>query len=102
MHSARSFFLRWPFVCVGLATAVAFVAVEMATAPPPLAVAILRVFIVPLWLMRTIEMVVGMGDWPRALDLIIGIPLLFAPYVLADLFLHWIWPRARTHREAAA
>jgi hypothetical protein len=48
---------------------------------------VVRVLIIPLWLMRTLEMVVGMGSWPMPLQYLIALPLLFVPYVAADLLL---------------
>lgn len=50
-------------------------------------IGVLRVLIIPLWLMRDLEMMVGVGSWPGAVDLVIGFPFLFAPYVLADYIL---------------
>ncbi len=47
----------------------------------------LRVLSIPLWLMRDLEMLVGMGSWPGPLQLVVALPILFAPYFLADYLL---------------
>jgi len=89
---------RYPFLLLGIATFGLFLAtgfVNDAAKPSELgriAVTVLRVLIIPLWLMRDLEMLLGLGNWPRSVDLVIGFPLLFAPYVLADYLLY----RART------
>ena len=88
---------RHPFLTLGLATFALFLLVE--SVPPGtggMAVArqILRVLIVPLWLMRTLEMIIGMGTWPGIVQLVVAVPLLFAPYVLAD----WVLARLRARR----
>lgn len=44
----------------------------------------LRVLILPVWLMRTLEMLLGIGSWPVPLQLTVALPLLFLPYALAD------------------
>jgi hypothetical protein len=95
----KSWFRRHSFLIVGLATFGLFLLVESipASVPrPPLVIPILRVLIVPLWLMRTLEMMVGMGTWPGILQLTVALPLLFAPYVLAD----WVLARVRAGRAS--
>jgi len=75
---------RHPFLAVGLITALAVWAVELGAAwLAPAA----RFLIIPMWLMRTLEIVMGFGALPRWLDLTIGMPLLFAPYVALDALL---------------
>jgi hypothetical protein len=91
----KSWLRRHPFLTVGLATFALFVLVELVPAVrTPVVMQLLRVVLVPLWLMRTLEMFVGMGSWPGILQLIVAMPLLFAPYVLAD----WVLARARARR----
>jgi hypothetical protein len=82
--------MRRPFLCLGLLTFAAFLAVEVFGMPSALAGA-LRILIAPLWAMRTVEMWLGLGFLPGALQLIVALPLLFLPYVLAD----WLLGRAR-------
>jgi hypothetical protein len=103
-HSMRTlgrFVRTWPFLTLGLSTFGFFVAVEVLGEPLRPLVPILRVLIVPLWLMRTLEMIVGLGFWPWPIQLPLALPLLFVPYIAADLLLR----RARQwygHRVAAA
>ena len=40
--------------------------------------------------MRTLEMITGIGFWPGPAQVLIALPLLFLPYVLADLALAWL------------
>jgi hypothetical protein len=90
----RVWLRRHPFLTVGLATFGLFLLVEAipgAIQAAPVVIQILRVLIVPLWLMRTLEMIVGMGTWPGIVQLLVALPLLFAPYVLAD----WVHARVR-------
>lgn len=94
LHMIGRFVWHWPFVTLGLATFALFVAAEALNgAAGPLQPA-LRVLIVPLWFMRTLEMVVGIGSWPWPLQLPVALPLLFVPYAAADLCLNWIRRRA--------
>jgi hypothetical protein len=92
---------RHPFLLFGLLTFGLFLAIETTgdafpeTALGAALISALRVLIVPLWLMRTLEMVVGIGWWPGPLQLVVALPLLFLPYVLADLLL------ARLRRRGA-
>ena len=89
-----------PFLSLGLFTFAAFLAAELVGIPPALA-GPLRILIAPLWVMRTIEMFLGLGSLPGPVQLVIALPLLFLPYVAAD----WLLGRARrlraTHRAAA-
>lgn len=89
---------RHPFLTLGLATFALFVLVESIPAVGTAVVMqFLRVLVIPLWLMRTLEMMVGMGTWPEILQLIVAMPLLFAPYVLAD----WVLTRVRARRASS-
>jgi hypothetical protein len=89
MRALGSFLRNWPFLVLGLVTFGLFLALEASGEPPRFLVAVLRVLIVPLWLMRTLEMILGIGYWPGPLQLLIALPLLFLPYVSADLLLRW-------------
>jgi hypothetical protein len=94
----KSWLRRHRFLTVGLATFALFVLVESVPAVrTPVVMQLLRVLLVPLWLMRTLEMFVGMGSWPGILQLIVAMPLLFAPYVLAD----WLLARVRARRASS-
>jgi hypothetical protein len=101
MRRVRSFLLAWPFLSVGLFTFGLFVAVERVGEPLRPLVPVLRVLVVPLWLMRTLEMVVGIGYWPGPLQLLIALPLLFLPYVAADLLLRSARRRRVAHHRPA-
>jgi hypothetical protein len=89
---------RYPFLLLGIATFGLFLATGLVSDAAKtselgrIVVTVLRVLIIPLWLMRDLEMLLGLGNWPGPVDLVIGFPLLFAPYVLADYLLY----RART------
>jgi hypothetical protein len=101
MRTLRRFVGNWPFLTLGLATFGFFVAVDLIGEPLRLLVPILRVLIVPLWFMRNLEMMVGLGFLPWPIQLPLALPLLFLPYVATDLLLR----RARqwyAHRAAAA
>jgi hypothetical protein len=97
-----SFLRRWPFLVLGLMTLGMFVLVERAHQPPGILIAVLRVLIAPLWLMRTVEMLLGVGAWPKTLQLSIALPLLLLPYVTADLLLRWHRRRREGHPAAAS
>ena len=102
MRKVSSFLQTWPFLSLGLVTAALFLAVEgFGERVAPL-IPVVRVLIIPLWLMRTLEMIVGIGFWPRPLQYLIALPLLFAPYVAADLLLRQVRRCLVKHREAAA
>jgi hypothetical protein len=95
---------RWsrqhPFLIVGLATFGLFLLVESVSSlarVAPVATQILRVLIVPLWLMRTLELIIGVDSWPGIIQFVVALPLLFAPYVLAD----WVLARIRAHRASS-
>jgi hypothetical protein len=85
---------RYPFLLLGIATFGLFLAAELvgdAAKTSELGRAVitaLRVLIIPLWLMRDLEMLLGFGNWPGPVELVIGLPFLFAPYVLADYLLY--------------
>ena len=99
----RAFARRHFFLLVGIATFGLFVLFELlpdawlATPAAKAFLAVVRVLVVPLWLMRTFEMMLGMGTWPGVLQLAVALPLLFAPYLLLD----WIVARARAFRSHA-
>jgi hypothetical protein len=40
--------------------------------------------------MRTLEMIAGIGFWPWPAQALIALPLLFVPYLFADLALAWM------------
>jgi hypothetical protein len=85
---------RYPFLLLGIATFGLFLATGLVSDAAKtselgrMVVTVLRVLIVPLWLMRDLEMLLGFGNWPGAVELVIGFPLLFAPYILADYLLY--------------
>ena len=94
------FVARWPFLCLGLLTFGAFLAVEAYGMPRGMQQP-LRLLIVPLWAMRTLQMLVRIGYLPGPFQLLIALPTLFLPYVLAD----WLLRRIRQSwrmRPAAA
>ena len=96
----RIWLRRHPFLTMGLATFVLFVLVEAipgAIQATPSVILMLRVLMVPLWLMRTLEMSVGMGAWPGIVQLVLALPLLFAPYVLTD----WVLARVAARRACS-
>ena len=90
VSSMRRLIRRHPFLLVGLLTFGLLLALEAGgdtvrqSALGGAVLAALRVLIVPLWLMRTLEMIVGIGSWPAPLQMFVAVPLLFLPYVLAD------------------
>ncbi len=102
MRALYSFLRTWPFLSLGVLTFGLFLAVEGIGEPLRPAVPALRVLIAPLWLMRTLEMVVGIGSWPGPLQLLVALPLLFLPYVAADLFLRSARRRWIAHQEPVA
>jgi hypothetical protein len=89
---------KYPFFLLGVATFGLFLAagsISDAAKTSELGrvvIGVLRVLIIPLWLMRDVEMLMGMGRWPGAIELVVGFPFLFAPYILAD----YVLSRART------
>jgi hypothetical protein len=96
---------RHPFLLIGLLTFGLFLALEAAgdtvreSTLGAVALSAVRVLIVPLWLMRTLEMIVGIGSWPAPLQVLVALPLLFLPYVLADAGLARLWRRAERARR---
>lgn len=101
MRALGSFLRNWPFLSLGLLTFGLFLAVEALGAQLRPLIPPLRVLIVPLWLMRNLEMVVGIGYWPGPLQVLVALPLLFLPYVAADLLLGWARRRWGAHRATA-
>ena len=96
---------RHPFLMIGLATFTLFLVVEFGPQrlqAPPIVMPVLRVLLVPLWFMRALEMFLGMGAWPAIAQLLVALPLLFAPYVLADWVLTRVRPRRGSSVHAAA
>ena len=85
---------RYPFLLLGIATFGLFLATGLVSDTAKMSevgrivIALLRVLIIPLWMMRDLEMVLGLGDWPGPVELVIGLPLLFAPYIVADYVLY--------------
>lgn len=100
----------FPFITfLGIVTLALFLLVEWAgpelqeTAPGQALVSVLRVLIIPLWLMRTLVVMVGGaifgfggGSFPVLFN-ILTVPVLLLPYILADLAL----ARLRSPRSAA-
>jgi hypothetical protein len=92
------FIKNWPFLTVGLVTFALFVGLEAvgdAGRDTPIAqgiIPMLRVLIVPIWAMRYLEVFVGMGAWPLPAQLFVAAPVLFTPYVLADIAFQRILP----------
>jgi hypothetical protein len=84
---------KYPFFLLGVATFGLFLATGSLRGAAEtsevgrVVIGVLRVLIIPLWLMRDLEMTMGMGSWPGAVELVVGFPFLFAPYVLADYIL---------------
>ena len=101
MRRIRSFVRAWPFLILGFLTFGLFLALEGLGEPLRPLLPVLRVLIVPLWLMRTLEMVAGIGYWPGPLQLLIALPMLFLPYVAADLLLRSARRRRLAHHEPA-
>jgi len=95
---AYSLVKRYPFLLLGIATLGLFLSTGLVSDAAKtsqlgrMVVGVLRALIIPLWLMRDLEMLMGLGDWPGPVELVIGLPLLFVPYILADYLLS----RART------
>lgn len=106
----KSIASRHLFLFLGLLTSGLFLVLETASeaakASPAgeVLVGVMRVMIIPMWLMRDLEMLLGMGAWSLSLQLVIALPILFAPYLLADyVFLRRrsdTTKRARQHRPA--
>ena len=96
-----SFVKRHSFLLLGIATFGLFVVMGIASDAAKASgvghsiIDVLRVLIVPLWLMRDLEMLLGMGGWPGPLQLLVALPILFAPYFLADYLIQ----RARNARS---
>ena len=84
---------KYPFFLLGVGTFGLFLATGSITGAAKMSevgrvvIGVLRVLIIPMWLMRDLEMLVGMGSSPGAVELVVGLPFLFAPYVLADYVL---------------
>lgn len=89
---------HWPFTAVGLVTFVLFIAAPfMGLAENP----VVLLLIMPLWLMRTLEMFTGIGLLPWPLQLVTALPLLFLPYVAIDLLNQWLRRRIKTRSRKA-
>ena len=90
------FVRNWPFLCLGFLTLGLFIGVEAMGEPARTTlvgealVAIVRVLVVAMWLMRYLELFLGMGRLPQVFQLLVAVPLLLAPYVAADLSLRWL------------
>ena len=85
---------RYPFLLLGIATFGLFLSAGLVSDAAKTSelgrtvITVLRVLIIPLWLMRDLEMLLGFGNWPGPVELVIGFPFLFAPYILADYLLY--------------
>jgi hypothetical protein len=101
MRRLGSLIRTWPFLSLGFFTFGLFLALEGFGEPPRPLVAVLRVLVVPLWLMRTLEMLVGIGGWPAPLQFLVALPLLFLPYLAADLLLRLARRQWVSHHAAA-
>ena len=102
MRGLSAFLRTWPFLSLGVLTFGLFLAVEALGKPPWPLLPALRALVAPLWLMRTLEMVVGMASWPGPLQLFVALPLLFLPYVAADLLLRSARRRRVAHHGRPA
>jgi len=89
---------RWPFMCLGLVTMLGFL---LSGHLPSGLAELFRVLIVPMWLMRTLQMLVGIGSLPDPAQLLVAVPLLFLPYAGADWILWRVRHRADSHPFAA-
>ena len=79
-----SFIRRHPFLTLAVPTALGFIAVEAgATWLAPT----VRILIMPMWLIRTIEMALGFGALPTWFNWAVGLPLLFLSYLAFDALL---------------
>ena len=101
MRRPRAFLRSWPFLSVGLLTFAFGLALEVFGEPLRALVPFVRVLVVPLWFMRTLEMLVGVGSWPGPLQIVVALPLLLLPYVAADLLFQRARRRRGTHHTAA-
>ena len=97
-----------PFLLFGLLTFAIFLTGEamsdaaIATPAGQVLAGALQVLVAPLWMMRNLEMLLGMGSWPVPLQLIVALPLLFLPYVLADYALRRLRITQRAPSSTAA
>jgi len=95
----HSFIKRHGFLLLGIVTLGLFVAMEIASEAAKASglgeaiTILLRVLIIPMWLMRDLEMLLGMGSWPMPLQVLVALPILFAPYFLADYLLQSVRSR---------
>ena len=91
-----TFVRRSPFLLLGVIALVLFLtdALEQSAPSPNAGSRIvhhgIRVLIAPLWLMRTLEVAIGMADYPPALHYGVALPLLLTPYALVDMLLRAI------------
>lgn len=96
----RRFVRGFPFLTLGLITFGLFLAsVGAREVVGGVAVVrglevVVRFVIIPMWLMRYLEMFVGLGRWPFIVQVFVDLPLLFTPYLVADLVLRKLtgWP----------
>src|SRR5688500_18751430 len=61
MRKLGAFLRSWPFLSLGLVTVGLFLAVEGFGERVGFLIPVVRILIMPLWLMRTLEMIVGIG-----------------------------------------
>jgi hypothetical protein len=101
MRKLGAFLRSWPFLSLGLVTVGLFLAVEGFGERVGFLIPVVRILIIPLWLMRTLEMIVGIGSWPSPLQYLVALPLLFTPYIATDLLLRQVRRRGVAHREVA-
>jgi hypothetical protein len=94
------FVSRWPFLTIGIVTFALYLVTEFVPGFGVLA-PLVRLLIAPIWIMRTLEMIVGIGALPGVLQLFIALPLLFLPYVLIDLLIARIRERRLPAQRAA-
>jgi hypothetical protein len=88
MTRLGSLLRRWACTALGLVTAALFLLAEGFLHPSSLLAVPLRWLIVPLWLMRYVQVWLGLASWPWALQVAVGLPLLFLPYIGADMLRH--------------
>jgi len=87
MRTLSSFLKNWPSLTIGLLTVGLFFALPGSSA---VIQPVLRVFVAPLEIMRSMQVIAGIESWPMPLQLLLGAPLLFLPHVAADLCLRWL------------
>jgi hypothetical protein len=100
MRRVGIFFARWPFMCLAILTIGGFIFAETDNLPPAL-LGLLRVLIVPMWLVRMLQVMVGIGSLPNPIQLVIALPLYLLPYAIADWLLWRLRQRTSSHQAAA-